>query len=168
MLTREQKEEIVKELISEFGSQNFAFFNFENITSQEIAELKLKAKKEHLKAKVIKRKLIEIAFKKLNIKSELPQGHYLCITSQKDEILPFKFVAQFIKEKERGSFQGGIFEKNFIDKVEAEKIANLPSKEELKAKLVYVLNSPLWSIYNSISYNLRGLLNILKQKATEA
>ena len=85
-----------------------------------------------------------------------------------NKILPFKFIKQFVKEKEKGAFQGGIFLGNWIDAAEANQLADLPGKDELRAKLVFLINSPLQGLHYSLSYNLTGLINILKQKAEQS
>jgi len=165
MLKREEKEKIVKNLAKKLKKLSFAFMDFASVSSAQMAELKSKAKEEESEAKVVKRNLLIKALQKAGLSEDLPQGSYLLVSNEKDEIAPFKFVAQFIKENEAGSFQGGVFEKQLISPQEAEKIATLPSKDELKAKLVFVLASPIRQLHYNLSYNLTGLINILKQKA---
>jgi large subunit ribosomal protein L10 len=164
MLNKTQKEQIVKDLAVNLKGQNFAFFDFGNINAEEMEEFRRLTHEQTIKATVAKRKLLMRALKDENIEAELPQGFYMLISSE-DEILPFKFIKTFIKDKEKGAFQGGVFEGNWVDASEAEKLADLPNKDELRGKLVFLVNSPLQGLHYSLSYNLTGLLNILKQKA---
>ena len=164
MLRKTQKEEIVKNLAPNLKKQNFAFFDFGNISASEMEEFRRLTHEQTIKATVVKRKLLMRALKEDGIEADIPQGFYMLITSE-DEILPFKFIKSFIKDKEKGAFQGGIFEGNWINAEDAEKLADLPGKNELRAKLVFLVNSPLQGLHYSLSYNLAGLINILKQKA---
>jgi large subunit ribosomal protein L10 len=164
MLRKEQKEQIVKNLTAELKEKNFAFFDFGSINAEEMAEFRRLTHEQNVKATVSKRKLLMRALAENKIEADLPQGFYMLISTE-DEILPFKFIKSFIKDKEKGAFQGGIFEGKWIDATEAATIADLPGKDELRAKLVYLLNSPLQGLHYSLSYNLTGLLNILKQRA---
>ena len=163
MKNRKIKEEIVQRLTKKLKSQNVCFLDFAGIPSQEMAILRTQAKERKIKLKVAKRNLLIRALKKAQIKAEIPQGNYL-LASSEDEVLPFKFLYEFIKEKEKGAFQGGIFEKKWIDAVKVEQIAQLPSKEELMVKLLCTLKAPINQLHYILSYNLRGLINILHQK----
>lgn len=165
MLKRKEKEKIVENLAKKLKKSSFAFMDFNSISSAQMAELKSTAKEEVGEARVIKRNLLIKALQKAGLTEEIPQGSYLLLSSQEDEVAPFRFVAQFIKKNEVGSFQGGVFEQKLISPEGAEKIASLPSKEELKAKLVFILASPIKQLHYSLNYNLAGLINILKQKA---
>ncbi len=165
MLKKEEKREIVEELTEKLKRMSMAFFDFASVASVDMAELRNQAKENQIEVKVAKRSLLIKALEKAGFETEIPQGSYLLAGSEEDEIAPFKFIAQFIKEKETGAFQGGVFEQKIVTPEEAEKIATLPSKDELKAQLVYVLASPLRQLHYNLSYNLVGLINILKQKA---
>jgi len=165
MLKKEQKEELAKDLALKLGRQSFAFYNFDKVTSQEMVDLRRQARAEKIETSVIKRRLIEKTLDQVKIKKELPQGSFLIATSVEDEVAPFRFIAQIIKKIEKGNFQGGIFEKKFIDENQAQEISILPSKDELSSKLVCLLKSPLQSLHYNLSYNLMGLTTILSKKA---
>ncbi|MDD3774035.1 MAG: 50S ribosomal protein L10 [Patescibacteria group bacterium] len=167
MLRKTQKEQIVKDLSTQLKEKNFAFFNFDAIDAETMAEFRKLTHEQNITAHVVKRKLLIRALDENKIENDLPQGFYMLITTE-DEILPFKFIKTFIKDNEKGAFQGGLFEGKWIDANDADKIADLPGKEELRAKLVYLINSPLQGLHYSLSYNLAGLINILKQKAEKS
>ena len=62
---------------------------------------------------------------------------------------------------------GAIYEGKFINAEEAQKLAQLPSKEELYGKLVWLLNYPVSGFVNVLAGNLRKLLyalNAIKEK----
>ena len=167
-MKKEKKKELVKELAEVLRQQSVAFFNFEGVQSFQMTEMRNQAREQGLSLRVIKRTLLIKALELAGLEQEIPQGHYLLGFSEEDEVLPFKFFQQFIKENEVGAFQGGVFEGKLVSAEEAENLAKLPSKEELQAQVVYLLRSPLQQLHYNLSYNLLGLLNILRQKAESA
>ncbi len=72
-----------------------------------------------------------------------------------------KLVKGFSKKHEDIEFQGGILEGQIIDIEELKKLADLPSREELLAKVVGSLNAPISGFVNVLAGNLRGLVNVL-------
>ncbi|HMR01357.1 MAG TPA: hypothetical protein PKA32_03130, partial [Candidatus Gracilibacteria bacterium] len=67
---------------------------------------------------------------------------------------------------------GGLVEGKFITQAEAVELAQLPSREELLAKLVGSMKAPVSGFYGVTSGLLRGLVQVLKaygeQKPEEA
>ena len=166
-MLKKQKKEIVEKLAKDFESGNFAFFDFSEINAEMMNEFRRLTHEQNIKATVVKRKLIIKALEQNKIDTNVPAGFYMVINTE-DEILPFKFIKSFISNKEKGAFQGGIFEGEWINADEAQKIADLPNKDELKTKLVFLLNSPLQNLHYNLSYNLKGLINILKQRSSSS
>ena len=52
--------------------------------------------------------------------------------------------------------------RSMIDAAMVKKLASLPSREELLAKMVGSIASPLSGMVNVMAGNLRGLVNVLK------
>ncbi|PIV52072.1 50S ribosomal protein L10, partial [Candidatus Falkowbacteria bacterium CG02_land_8_20_14_3_00_36_14] len=59
-------------------------------------------------------------------------------------------------------FLGGILENKFISAEEVSNLAKLPSKQELYAKIVGSIKSPLRGLVNALSGNFRNLVYVLK------
>ncbi len=80
-----------------------------------------------------------------------------------DPVAPAKVICNFIKdaEKEVLKIKGGIYQKQFISSDKVKELASLPGREELLAKLVYVLNSPISGFVNVLHANLRKLVYAL-------
>ena len=83
-----------------------------------------------------------------------------------DPILPLKSLYNFAKEHESLKFIAGIFDNALLDKEEVLALAQLPSKEELLAKLVGSLASPLSGLLNTFQGNIKGLITVLAKAKT--
>jgi large subunit ribosomal protein L10 len=84
------------------------------------------------------------------------------VFSYEDEIAPAKIIAKFKKEFEKKlDFFGGILEGKFITESEMSELASLPSREELYAKVVGSINSPISGFVNALAGNIRNLVYTL-------
>jgi large subunit ribosomal protein L10 len=68
---------------------------------------------------------------------------------------------------ERLDFLGGILEGKFIDAAQVKFLADLPSREELYAKLVGSINAPVSGFVNALAGNLRNLVGVLNAIQTK-
>lgn len=84
------------------------------------------------------------------------------IFSYEDEIAPAKILKDFQKEHKILKISGGILERNFIELNEVLKLANLPSKQELIAKVIGGINAPISGFVNVLAGNLRNFVCVLQ------
>ena len=80
-----------------------------------------------------------------------------------------KIVSKYIKDNKKGEITGAVLDGNLLSADEAKKLANLPSKEELYAKILGSINSPasgiVYSINGVMSALVRAIDAVSKQKA---
>jgi large subunit ribosomal protein L10 len=69
-------------------------------------------------------------------------GPTLLIFSFDDPVASTKVVADFSKKNENLKVKGGWFEEAFVDVSGVAQLASMPSKEQLQAKLLAVINAP--------------------------
>ena len=82
-------------------------------------------------------------------------------------VAPAKIIVEFAKKHEAVEIKSGFVEGKIVSADEIKKIAVLPSKEELIAKALGSLNSPIAGLVNVLNGNIRGLvcaLNAIAQK----
>jgi large subunit ribosomal protein L10 len=80
-------------------------------------------------------------------------------------VAPAKALGTFRKDKDKEGrifFLGGILEGKLLSKKEVEALSELPSKNELYARLVGSINAPISGFVNVLAGNLRNLVNVLK------
>ena len=64
--------------------------------------------------------------------------------------------------EEKVKFLGGILENKYLKEEEVEELAQIPSKNELYAKIVGSINAPVSGFVNALSGNLKNLVYVLK------
>ncbi len=74
-----------------------------------------------------------------------------------DEVTAAKVLSKFIKENKKGEIIGAVLEGNVLSADEAKKLASMPSREELYAKILGSINSPA----TGIIYSVNGVMSAL-------
>lgn len=141
------------------------FADFSGLKVKDLSVLRKKMKEQNCEFKVAKKTLISLILKekKIDLDSKKLQGEIALNFGYKDEILPFKILYDFSKKNEHLKILGGFIGQEFYEKERALELAQLPAEEELLAKLVGSISSPLSGLINVLQGNLKGLVYILKQ-----
>lgn len=83
-----------------------------------------------------------------------------------DPIAPARVIKSFRDDHRRQGdflvFKGGLFEGEVIEKRTFEKLASLPSREDLIGKLLFVLSSPIQGLMNVLSGVPRSIVQVLE------
>lgn len=164
-----QKQDILASLtekVKRAKSVVFAGFNAFGVKDNEALRAKLRA--ENSEYYVAKKTILNRAFKDSNIEGLNTRGFdgkIATIFSYEDEVAPAKILGEFRKDKEKADkifFIGGILENKLISKEQVEALSQLPSKQELYAKLVGSMNAPVSGFVNVLAGNLRNFVGVLK------
>ena len=142
------------------------FFNYFGLPVKEINLLRNDCRKENIGYKVAKKTLLKKVLAEKGYDADL-SGEVAVLFGRQDEVAPAKVIAAFAKTHDKAKIVGGVLEGQFItaDKVKA--LSRLPSKQELLAKVVGSIASPLSGFVNVLQGNLRCLvytLNAIKEK----
>ena len=162
----EEKKKIVEEIKAEVEKSTLVIASdYRGISANGANELRSKLRESGASATVQKNTLVRLALKDLGISypEEMLVGPTLLIQSGEDVASVSKALVGFIKENEKTQIKGGLLEKSYIDEAGVKALAELPSREELVAKTVYMIKSPLSGLVSSVSSPLRGLVAVLKQ-----
>jgi len=165
MLTKEQKKEIISEvagLIKE--SKTTALFDYKSLSVPELAELREKLRENGAELKILKKSLATLAYKEAGIEVNVRDfgGQIAVAVKGVDEISVPKALVQFAKSREETErVLGGTLEGVVIANDKVMDLAKLPSKEELLAKAVGSIKSPISGFVNILSGNLRNLVGVL-------
>jgi large subunit ribosomal protein L10 len=168
--TREQKQQIVKELKEKFAdAKSIIFADFQGLKMHEIEELRNKCHEQNVYYKVIKKTLLRLAFKEAGFSGIEPKGvlgSLATVISFEDEVLPAKILADFAKEHSALEIKAGVLEGKLVPAEKIIRLSKLPSRAELYAKLAGGLNAPISGFVNVLAGNLRNFvyaLNAIKQ-----
>ncbi|UZE93113.1 MAG: 50S ribosomal protein L10 [Candidatus Nealsonbacteria bacterium] len=164
--TKEQKKKVFEELKENIARQKTVIFiDFTGLKVKDMFDLRKNLKKADSQLKVAKKTLIQIAFKEsgLKISPQKLKGEIALVFGYKDEISPAKAIYQFSKENPNLKILGGFFENKFREAEDFIALAQIPSKEELLARLAGSLSAPVTNFVRALEYNLKGLVYVLSK-----
>lgn len=138
------KEKKVDELAEQLKSAKLVLLaNYEGISVEQDNELRREVRKSGAEYKVIKNNIIRRALEKSGIEGldEYLEGPTALITSTEDYLAPSKAIYKFAKDNKFYELKAGIIEGDVKTSEEIIIVAQLPSREELIAKLAGVLKA---------------------------
>ncbi|MEA3449624.1 MAG: 50S ribosomal protein L10 [Patescibacteria group bacterium] len=170
--TKEQKQAMLKAMTDKFEiAKSVIFASFDKLTVSENNELRDKLKEEKNEFLVAKKTILNLALKNQKQKDvdiSDCKGQVAAIFGYEDEVSPARIVKEFRKEhEEKIDFLGGILENKFIGNEKVSALADLPGKDELRAKLVGSLNAPISGFANVLAGNIRSFSNVLNAIKTQ-
>jgi len=163
-LTKEQKRKIIEDLKEKIGQQKMMIFvDFKSLKVKDLFDLRKRLRIADGLLTVAKKTLLDLAFKERKLKIDVKKlaGQLAIIFGFKDEIKPAKIVYQFSQENKNLKILGGFFENKFREAEEIITLAQLPTREELLAKLTGSIRAPISGLINVLEGNLRSLVYIL-------
>ena len=175
--TREQKKEILNNLIDQIKeAKMIVWFRMFGLPVNDQNKLKLEMKKNNAKLQVVKKTLIDLAFKRLSIEGLDVSDIYNTLTFgfvfDEDFVPALKTLYNFSKDQEEKiEIIGGFDKERFFDATEVIALAKLPSKEVLLGKVVGSLNAPISNfvfVLNNTLAKLIWALNAIKEKKVAA
>ena len=161
--------EELKTLSDSFSKAKAVYFTeFHGLNVGEITRLRSEFFKADVQFKVAKNTLIKLAAKNNNIDvaDELLRGSTALAISFDEPVAPAKVIKKFRQSSDLPEVKGIFFDGKFVPGSEYGRLADLPNKEELIAKLLSMLNSPLQNLVNTINSPIQstlGALNNLKE-----
>ncbi len=145
----------------------FYMFQFSGISVPEDNALRMKIRETGSTYRVVKNRLLAKATEGTALEP-LASGlkHTTVVAySKEDPVELAKVLADFGKGRKEYSFKGGILEDQVLTENEFKEVATLPSKEELIAKLLYLLQYPIQGLVTALEGIYRQLPVVLKQVA---
>src|SRR5437867_5708740 len=170
MKTREQKASEISELTQEIGKANNAFLiDFKGITVQQVTELRKQVRDTHSGYVVVKNTLALIALKDspiINMKEQF-NGPTAIAFNATDAVVLAKALTRFAKDVPAVQFKGALLNGQVVPASEIQNIANLPSRDELVAKLLYLMQAPIRGLVTVLQANIRNLAVVIDQIAKQ-
>jgi large subunit ribosomal protein L10 len=119
--------------------------HYRGLSVPELQELRAELRKANASYRVIKNTLSKRAMADAGIEGldELLEGPTALVFCQEDPVGPAKALKAFAKDHPDLQVRGGYLDGEVLDEVEAIKLADLESREELLAKLAGLMNGAL-------------------------
>ncbi len=164
-MERNEKAKVVEELHAAFsGHSGVLLIDFSGVNVADETELRRKVAQSG-DYRVVKNTLALRAAKDTPVAalSDHFRGPTAIAVTRDDPVGLAKAVTEFIKAHPPMAFKGGVLEKSVLTAEDVAALAELPSREELLSKLVYLLQSPLTRLASALQSPLRSLASALKQ-----
>lgn len=152
----------LKDLLS--SSKGVVLVDYCGLTVAEDTELRSKMREAGVKYMVAKNTFIRIAAKEAGIEGlDAYLEHNTAVAfSAEDPVAPAKILNDFSKDHKALEIKAGILDGKVIALDEVKALAELPSREELLAKLVGSMQAPISGLVNVLQGTIRNFVYTLE------
>lgn len=169
-MNRDEKAQAISELEGAIGSATNAFLiDFKGITVPQVTELRKQVRDTNSSYVVVKNTLALIAVKNSPLKAL--EGAFTGPTAvaynATDAVALAKALTKFAKDVPTVQFKGALLNGQAVPASEIQNIANLPSREELISKLLYLMQHPIRGLATVLQGNIRKIAVVLDQIAKQ-
>jgi large subunit ribosomal protein L10 len=142
---------------------------FEGITVGQDFELRRKVAQAGAKYKVVKNSLIERAAQGTPLERVAKKlaGTTSVAYTEMDPVALAKALTAYAKENATLTFKSGVVEGKVVSLAELDALATLPSKEQLFAKVLFLINSPAQRVASATSAVARNLVRVIQRGVKE-
>ncbi len=166
-----RKHDQVVALAEKLGSAKaFYLTDFTGLNVKRMTQLRARLRQEGLEYLVVKNTLAERALAGLDLPdiAEFFRGPTGVVLGTGDPVAPARVIADFAKENDnRPAVKAGIVERRAVTAAEVERLARLPSRDQLLAELAGALEAPIAQLAFAMQAKLNefaGLLEALRNE----
>ena len=166
MITRKQKEELVKDFEERFERQHIAILSdFQGISVAALQKLRRNLRNVEGEYKVVRKTLADraLAEKGLPLRTKDTHGQVGIAFGFGDVVSPAQILQKFAKEHATFKVLGGILGNRAIEAKDVLALAKLPSREALLGQVASVLQAPVRNLAVALQANIRNLAVILNK-----
>lgn len=165
-MKRTQKEQLVTELREKItGAKALYYTDFTGLNVKRMTELRRRLRKAGVEYVVIKNTLALRAVNESGLTGSRLKGPTGVVVA-KDPVAAAKLLKDFAKENDqKPSVKGGLLDGMQIDPAQVQRLADMPSREQMLAQLGGALQAPLAGFagaLNGLLYTFVGALDALK------
>lgn len=158
---KKDKIEAIKEKLQK--AQVAIVTEYKGFSVEEIMNLRRKLQKDGGDYMVTKNTLAKIAVKdtQYEVLTETFKGPIALAFGFEDQVSPAKNLAAFIKEAKKGEVIAAALDGKLLSAADAKALANLPSREEIYAKMLGCINSPASGMANATNSVITQLVRTM-------
>ena len=165
-VNREKKESLVREISENFAAHDsFYLLDFINMPVAQTAALRRQLHQNSFRIKVVKNRLALRA-----LTESLPEdlkGHFRGPTAiafaSENPLQLAKMIRDFSKQHKVLKFKAGLLEGQFLPEDQFEDVANLTSREDLIARIGFLMANPLTKLLRTWQAPMESLGRLLSQ-----
>ena len=144
MMNKEQKKNYISEIENQFKNNEAVIVtHYQGLTMTQLDDLRSKMREHGIKFQITKNRITKLALEKTKCKdlSGLFTGP-TAVAFSSDAIISARILSKFAKDNENLKLLGGIMGEEVLDKAGVQNVANLPTLDEARAKIVGILATP--------------------------
>ena len=163
------KYELVKALNEKLAKTKAVFVaEYRGMTVEQSTMLRKKVREAGGELKVSKNTLFKIAMKETGLTAlpdDMMKGPNVYALCYDDPVSVAKVLKEYANDKTQKAFilKGGLLETQILDLNQLMALADLPSKEALRAQVVRTIAAPLSGLVNVLSGTIRNFVTCLDQ-----
>jgi large subunit ribosomal protein L10 len=164
-MATQEKIDIVQAYTDKFKSAKSVYLtDFSGIDVPTITEMRKKFRDENIEYKVLKNRLAKRSLQAADISNldEHLTGVNAFVISYDDPVAPAKIIKEYNKNKELLKLKVVYLEGQIFTADKAAALADLPSREELLAKFVGLLQAPLTKLLGTLQAPMQKLAGTLE------
>lgn len=168
-MNREEKAELINTLQSTFAEASSVVIAHQvGLTVAESSELRAKMREAGAGFKVTKNRIAKIAVQgtKDEVLADMFTGPTAVGTSA-DPVAAAKTLVEFAKSNDKVTIVGGTLDGALLDKAGVEALATMPSLDELRAKLVGLVNAPAAKLARIAQAPAGDLARVIQARADQ-
>ncbi len=165
---RAEKQNISNEYVARLNSSPFFIVvDYQGLKVGPITELRKRLHKAGAEMHVVKNSIFKIAAKEAGVTDlgSALSGQLAVVTGQRDVSAAAKIVKTFHAECEKPKIKFGFLNNKRMETTEIMALADLPSIDVLRAKLLGLLNTPATSLVRLLNTPATQLARVLQAKA---
>ena len=144
MMNKEQKKSYISEMEGQFQTNEAIIVtHYQGLTMTQLDELRSQMREHGIKFTITKNRITKLALEKTKCKdlSNLFTGA-TAVAFSNDAIISARILSKFAKDNENLKLLGGIMGTDLLDQAGVQNVANLPTLDEARAKIVGILATP--------------------------
>lgn len=166
-MNRAQKEQLVEKMRDDFGqAKSIILATHVGIDVNTVNELRSELRANGVHYHVVKNTLAKIAVSDtdLDVMTDSFRGPTAVAYSFEDAVAPAKVLADFADDHDKLVLKGGYLDGKMIDEAGVEQLAKMPTKDELRAKLLRVFNAAPTKFVQLLTAAPKKFINVLNAR----
>jgi large subunit ribosomal protein L10 len=169
-MLKSEKETLIKEMNDKFSrAKSIVVTEFKKVDVETVTKLRKKLRDGGVEYKVLKNTLAKRAAKgtTAEVISDDFVGPVAASISYGDAIAPAKILTEFIKDLENFKIKSAVVDGKKMSVKDVQTLAKLPGLNELRAKILGMINQPAGKLARTIAEPANTLARVLKAKSEQ-
>jgi large subunit ribosomal protein L10 len=152
------------------GAKTVVLTEYRGLTVQQLSELRKQLRQVSAQYKVVKNRLARLAMKASDLEGLSPYltGPIGVVVSREDPVAVAKALATFSRANQALAIRAGVVDGQPLDSAGVKALADLPSRDALRAQLVAAVQGPLTRLVGLLIAPHRELVYVLDQRGKTA